>query len=266
MRYFVFGSNGMMGKYFCSLSSNVVPLTRKDYDIKDNDINKIINILKSHNIQEDDIIINFAGAVKQRKFSLSEYMYINSLFPHQLEQVSETLKCKFLHLTTDCVYDGKGAFCTEDDIHSCSDWYGNSKSLGEPENSCCIRTSIIGLGSKDNVSLLDWFNNCQDQQICGFVNHLWNGLTCLELSNVIKDICENNLLWKGCRHIFSERVSKYKLLKMYNEIFALNKNVVITASKFACDRTLSSIYHKSIDKTISQQLYELKQYHDKYAA
>ena len=35
MRYFVFGSNGMMGKYFCSLSSNVVPLTRKDYDIKD---------------------------------------------------------------------------------------------------------------------------------------------------------------------------------------------------------------------------------------
>ena len=262
MKYFVFGPNGMLGKYFCSLSKNSVPVTRKDYDIKENDIEKIITILASKNVQGGDVIMNCAGAIKQREFELSDYVYINSLFPHQLEQVSKRLNCKYIHITTDCVYNGRDGCYTEDNVHTCEDWYGSSKSLGEPQNSCCIRTSIIGLGSANNVSLLDWFNNCNDKKINGFVNHFWNGVTCLELCGIIKSIVKSNLFWKGCRHVFSEPVSKYELLTMYNDTFKLNKNIKPVYADSRCDRTLGSKFHKPTSKTIQQQLIELKGFHD----
>ena len=258
MNHFVFGSNGMMGKYFCSMSKHVVVFTRKDYDIRENNI----EILKNKGVKDGDVLLNFAGAVKQRKFSISDYVYINSLFPHQLEEVSKKLKCKFIHLTTDCVYDGLLGSYKEDHEHTCVDWYGNSKSLGEPQQSCCIRTSIIGLKSAGNVSLLDWFYNCQDEQIKGFSNHFWNGVTCLELSNIILQIIKENSFWIGSRHIFSNSVSKYELLKMYNEIFNLNKNLICSYSKNKCDRTLASNFNDTIPKTIYTQLQELKKYHE----
>ncbi len=263
MKHFVFGSNGMMGKYFCSVCDNIVPLTRSDYDITENNIDKIEDILKSNGIQEGDAIVNCAGAVKQRQFTAKDYVYINSLFPHQLDEISKKIKCKFVHITTDCVYDGSKGNYTEKDRHTCDDLYGSSKSLGETKNGCCIRTSIIGLGSKDNVSLLDWITTTNNKQIKGFENHFWNGLTCLELSIIIRNIIRSNVLWRGCRHVFSNPVSKYELLKMYNDIFNLNKKIVPVNSYAQCDRTLNSKFHLPVPKTIKDQLKELKKYHDK---
>tara|TARA_Y100000004_G_scaffold196928_1_gene268818 strand:- start:1281 stop:2075 length:795 start_codon:yes stop_codon:yes gene_type:complete len=260
MKYFVFGSNGMMGKHFCSIANNAVQLTRKDYDILSNDevqLNKMLRAEKG--ITCEDVILNFAGAIKQRNFSLKDYVLINSLFPHQLEAISKNVGCRLIHLTTDCVYDGLKGSYVETDEHNCTDWYGKSKSLGEPEDSCCIRTSIIGLGSKGNVSLLDWFINEEKNDLFGFTNHSWNGVTCVELSRLIIELIDRNELWKGTRHIFSDSVSKYELLKYLNSIFGLGKNLQEKTSETKCDRTLSSIHEHSLSiKSIEDQMKDLK--------
>ena len=260
MKYFVFGSNGMMGKHFCSLAKDAVELTREDYNILSNNEKLLLNMLeKEKGISSEDVILNFAGAIKQRNFSLRDYVLINSLFPHQLEVVAKKIGCKFIHLTTDCVYDGlKGSYVETDD-HNCTDWYGKSKSLGEPENSCCIRTSIIGLGSKDNVSLLDWFINEEKDNLFVFTNHLWNGVTCTELSELIIKLIDEGNLWQGTRHVFSNPVSKYELLRHVNDVFSLRKNLQEKISEDTCDRTLSSIHEQSFAvKSIEEQIEDLK--------
>ena len=51
------------------------------------------------------------------------------------------------------------------------------------------------------------------QEINGYTNHFWNGVTCLQLSKIINNIIYYNKYWKGVRHIFSPRsVSKYELI------------------------------------------------------
>ncbi len=262
MKYYVFGSNGMMGKYFCSEAKDkAVPLTRKDYDILKNDKSLIENVLRKSGIEEGDIIVNCAGAIKQRDFSLKDYVVINSLFPHQLQDVAETLGCRLVHITTDCVYNGEKGFRCETDPHTCTDWYGKSKSLGEPGDSCCIRTSIIGLGSTGSVSLLDWFLNQKgNDQVNGYSDHLWNGVTCLELSKYILHL--KNDLWKGTRHVYSDTVSKYELLKLFDHSFRTCKNLIKTNSNTPCDRTLSSIYNPKIENPISQQIKDLKEHYE----
>ena len=81
MKYFVFGSNGMMGKHFCSLVKDAVELTREDYNILSNNEKLLLNMLeKEKGISSEDVILNFAGAIKQRNFSLRDYVLINSLF------------------------------------------------------------------------------------------------------------------------------------------------------------------------------------------
>jgi dTDP-4-dehydrorhamnose reductase len=265
MKYFVFGSNGMMGKYFCSCAEPdfLVALTREDYDICSNDYDFLLKMLKEKGLKEGDVILNFAGAIKQRNFSLYDYVLLNSLFPHQLENIAQTVGCKLIHMTTDCVYDGERGMYSESDSHTCLDWYGKSKSLGEPENSCCIRTSIVGLGSAGNVSLLDWFMNEQTDTVFGFTNHLWNGVTCLELSKFILGLIETNSLWEGTRHVFSNSISKYELLKCFNEVFELGKPLGHRKSRISCDRTLCSEHVESWSlKDIEMQIEELREFHE----
>ena len=75
--------------------------------------------------------------------------------------------------------------------------------------------------SKNKLSLLEWVKSNKNMEIKGFKNHLWNGVTCLQLSKLIFNFIKNNINWSGVRHIFSNQVSKYELVKYINEIYEL---------------------------------------------
>jgi len=61
----------------------------------------------------------------------------------------------FIHITTDCVFSGKNDKpYNELHYHDPEDFYGKSKSLGEPISCTTIRTSIIGEEMGDGRSLL----------------------------------------------------------------------------------------------------------------
>ena len=126
----------------------------------------------------------------------------------------------------------------ENDIHTEKNIYGISKSLGEPENNY-IRTSIIREEINGKKSLLEWTK--QNETINGYSNHLWNGITCLQLALIIKKIIDKKLFWKGIKHIYSPNiVSKYDLCVYINEIYNLNITINSTTETF--NKTLKSIY------------------------
>lgn len=258
---FLLGAGGVMGSCFHENSMHtVIPLYRDDYDILNQSPEKLQVRLIEKGIQKGDYILNCAGAVKQHQFSKHEYTVLNALFPHQLEAISQNLETTLLHMSTDCVFDGNSGDYSETTPTSCSDAYGMSKAMGEPEHSCCFRTSIIGLGSRNNASLLDWAMHSEQNALAGFTNHFWNGLTTLELTKYLDHIIEEDKTWVGTRHIHGESTSKYTLLKNFCEIFALKKKVIAMEVTQKCDRILKTNFEMDYNfPSIKQQLKELKE-------
>lgn len=255
MKIFIFGSSGMLGVYlneYLKQWYEIIPITRQEIDLN-KDFSKIT---EKYNFSESDVIINAAGIIKQRDYSAEELIRVNSLFPHFLS----TLDCKVIHITTDCVFSGKDGEYDEDSFHDCLDDYGKSKSLGEPKNICVIRTSIIGEELYNKKSLIEWVKSNKNKKINGYINHFWNGVTCLELSKYIENIINENNYWEGVRHIHSpDTVSKYQLVSYINDVYSLSNTVIPTMTDY-CNRSLSSKYEFSVPKKIYEQILELKKF------
>jgi dTDP-4-dehydrorhamnose reductase len=240
MNIYVFGANGMLGNYvkkYLSKDFNVIPLSRKEFDLND------LTCLEKFKLNSNDIVINCAGAIPQRNENNNSYYYkLNAVFPILLGQICEKFNSKFIHITTDCVFSGNDGNYNELSIHDSPTDYGRSKSLGELCNATIIRTSIIGEELYNKKSLLEWVKSNSGKEIHGFVNHYWNGVTCLELSKIIHKIISENLFWKGVRHIFSPRsASKYELVSMINEVYSL-RIIINKLESSLNDKSLSTIY------------------------
>jgi dTDP-4-dehydrorhamnose reductase len=230
MNILLFGSTGMLGRYVYNVLKNdynVICIKRNDFDIENDEWSKLKNII-TLNLKENDIILNCAGIIPQKYGNeYKKFIRINALFPHKLSEFANISNVKFIHITTDCVFNGFKGNYLETDEHNASNIYGISKSLGEPNEATIIRTSIIGEEIKDKKSLIEWVKSNKNQTIDGYTNHYWNGVTCLTLANIIKNIIDNNAFWKGVKHIYSPNcVSKYNLCCYINEIYNLNINIM----------------------------------------
>ena len=81
---YLFGSTGMLGTYVKKILSdtlNITDITRKEYDILNDEWDKLYKLLS--NLNKNDVIINCAGIIPQKE-NLQEYekyIKINSLQP-----------------------------------------------------------------------------------------------------------------------------------------------------------------------------------------
>jgi dTDP-4-dehydrorhamnose reductase len=136
-----------------------------------------------------DFVINCIGLlVKDSLENPAKAIIINGWFPRYLESRLSDKKTKLIHLSTDCVFDGKKGNYIESDIHTESNAYGRSKSIGEVNNNKDItfRMSIIGPEIKTNgTGLFHWIVSNHDTELQGWDNAWWNGITTLELSKCI---------------------------------------------------------------------------------
>ena len=255
----VFGHTGMLGNYiykFLSNNYNVKGYSSKDYDITSLDWKRLKEIIKDF-----EIIINCSGVIPQKSKDSKKSIIVNTLFPQKLSQFSEELNINLIHITTDCVFDGKDGNYNELSNHNSENIYGITKSLGEPENCTTIRTSIIGEELFHKKSLLEWVKSNKGGEINGYDNHYWNGVTCLKLAEIIYQIIGENKFWKGVRHVFSpNKVSKYQLCKYINDIYELDITVNKINNKLNINKSLTSIYNNNfkinnIEEQIKEQSY-----------
>jgi dTDP-4-dehydrorhamnose reductase len=269
MKLFIFGSNGMLGNYiksYLSKSYTIIGLTRKDFDLSNLSIDSLSKLLISKDLQENDIVINCTGVIpqssRQRGLNTRLYFTINSLFPVILSQICEKFKAKMIHITTDCVFSGKDGMYNENSIHDEINDYGLSKSLGELCKATIIRTSIIGEEIKNKRSLLEWVKSNSGNEINGYTNHYWNGVTCLHLSKIVEDIITKNNFWNGVRHIFSPKsVSKYELVSMINDIYNLNIKINKLETENSVNKTITSMYDNNfVIPDLFQQIKEMKEF------
>lgn len=242
MKVFIFGSTGMLGTYVCKYFSmkgyDIVPISRKDIDLST--VTK--SIVMHSTIGRGDVVINCAGLIKQRKdVTVYDFIKVNTMFPHLLAEVCDAKKAKLIHISTDCVFSGEVGDYDESCPHDATDIYGRSKSLGEPENASVIRTSIIGEEKFNRLSLVEWVKSNKGNIVNGFVNHTWNGITCLEFAKICEVMIKEDLFWKSVKHVHSPTiVTKCDLVEAISRIYDLEVEVTPMEAGSHCFRHLKS--------------------------
>jgi len=243
MKTFIFGANGMLGSYLYKHIKESVPIFRNQFEamkIQEKNFHDQIELL---GITQGSTIINAIGIINKRKKDPLEFMIVNAIFPRILADYCEKNEINLIHISTDCVFSGARGHYKENDLADDTSIYAISKSAGEPLNCTVIRASIIGENKNNCEDLLEWVRTHNNTVIPGWINHIWNGVTCLQLALICEWMIDNNYFWKGVRHIFSPSdVSKADLVEMINDIYGLNNRVLKTSSINDCDRTVASLY------------------------
>ncbi len=268
----ILGVNGMAGhriyEYLNSLGKYDIWITgRKRSFFKDTfifDILKDLNHLKIWiDIIRPDIIINCIGMlIKSCEENPDKAVYVNSYFPHWLESLTKNTKTKIIHLSTDCVFDGKVGYYREHENTTGKGVYAKSKALGEVINNkdLTLRMSIIGDELKDNGSgLFEWFMR-QKGNINGFFLYFWSGITTLELAKQIDKIIDTELT--GLYHLaYNDCISKCDLLDKIRTIWNKKDIHIVPSHNVEIDKTLHNTRMKEYDPKIPSydiQLQEMK--------
>ncbi len=190
-----------------------------------------------------DTVINCIGILNQfaeQNHALASY--INSYFPHFLADVTKGTNTQIIHMSTDCVFSGTRGDYVETDHRDNETFYGRSKALGEldDDKNVTLRDSIVGPDTNPNgLSLLNWFM-AQENEINGFTNKMWTGLTTLELAKAM-EVAAKERVHGIFNCVPDHSISKYELISLFNH-YLKNDTVKInpvkgTLANFSLKRT-----------------------------
>ena len=246
MNVVVLGANGMAGhtvtQYLKKNGHAVTTMARVNADLNFDIENPTFVKLFFDNLPEVDYVINCIGLlVKDSIARPDRAVLINGWLPHFLEHRYRNTKTRVIHLSTDCVFDGRKGNYIENDLHTETNAYGKSKSFGEINNDkdLTLRMSIIGPELKlTGTGLMNWIMTTPNKEVFGWENVLWNGITTLQLAKSINDYMMEPS-YSGIYHLVNkEGINKYELLKLINEVFNLDKTVIRTLGPKSANKIL----------------------------
>ena len=189
-----------------------------------------------------EVLVNCIGIVKQDSAAKDPLtsISINALFPHRLAQLCRATGARLIHLSTDCVFSGRGGNYQEDDSSDAEDLYGRTKLLGEVGSPGCLtlRTSMIGRELTGAHGLVEWFLSQQGKRVRGFRRAVFSGFTTPALAETIAWIIEEHPSLEGVWHVAAEPINKFDLLTLVKERAGLEIEIEPDDS-FVCDRSLN---------------------------
>lgn len=255
MTILILGGSGMLGhtlyRHFRNKTNTKVTLRQdeqaytqyhlfrpKECYFKINAMNMIdvVNVIEN---TEPSVIINAIGRIKHRS-DIDDHLKtieLNAAFPHRLSITAKAVGARVIHMSTDCVFDGKKGAYTEDDLSNATDSYGKTKALGElqEKHTVTLRTSIIGPELHHHTSLLDWVL-AQSGTIRGFTKAIYTGFTTIEMARIIERVIARPDA-SGLYQVASNPITKYDLLCLINKHFDLDLDIT-HYDDFECYRDL----------------------------
>ena len=246
----------------------VFDITRKKDNRPNNfecDVTNFDSLFKIIKNIKPNYIINCIGTlIKGSSKDPSNAILINSALPHKLVQFSKAINAKFIHISTDCVFDGSKGSYIETDSKTAQDTYGLSKSLGEinDNENLTLRTSIIGPELKKNgEGLFSWFIN-QKGEVNGFTESIWGGVTTLVLSDFIIKSIKDDLT--GIIHVTNgEPISKFNLLNLIKQKFNLTNIKLVSVPGKKSDKSLKTNYNYFDIPTYEKMIDEMMKFYIK---
>lgn len=266
----IIGSKGMAGHmlyhYFNEHTNfEVVDIARNNdfhtptHQLNVTDFASLHKVLKS---EAPDVVINCIGVLnKDAEDHPEKAILLNSYFPHFLASKGTELNFKLIHISTDCVFNGKIGGYTETSEKDGIGFYAQSKALGEVSygNHLTLRTSIIGPDlNKNGIGLFNWFMK-QKGDINGYSKAFWTGVTTLELAKAIQEAIAQDI--KGLHHLVNtEVINKFELTTLFKEIFEKNEVNIIPYDGYKVDKSLirTNFHFDYTVKSYSEMLTEMK--------
>lgn len=252
----VLGHNGMLGHVvFKYLTSQNIEVITTDLKWETHELKEYIKKCTC------EYMINCIGCIPQKKYTWEQYKSINISLPMFL---SNNFTGKIINPSTDGEFDGKvneHYFYSKNELPTALDDYGLSKAyissiLRFKNNVKQIRSSIIGPELKNKVCLMEWFFK-QSENVNGYTNHYWNGITTLEWSKQAYKIIKNWDRYDTINQIGTNKINKYELLCLINKIFECNKNI-ISINVDCVNKCLQTDYTL---QSLENQLIELKKFY-----
>jgi dTDP-4-dehydrorhamnose reductase len=270
MRILILGGNGMIGHKMYLLISKSYQDTwvtlRKNLrsyryaeiynseKVVDNiDLNNFQTLLIHLNKINPDIVINASGITIRRgvEVSISNSIILNSALPHFLNEWVISNKKRLIHFSTDCVFSGEKGNYLDNDIKDANDLYGTSKSMGEvidSNHTITLRGSMIGRELENKTELFEWFLSQKNKSIKGFCNVIYSGITTNKMADIVLKIIKEYPNLNGIFNVSSKPISKFNLLKLWNDNFNNNSLIEIDNSYTSNKNLISDIFFKKINK------------------
>ena len=226
------------------------------------DIQEIQSIEKLIKKYDPDIIINCAAITEIEKMenNSQKLFLVNSKGPENIAKISKKYSKKFIHISTDSVFDGTKKKYNELDLPNPLNEYSKSKFQGEQlvlksnPNSIIVRTNFYG-HNEDGKFLFNWIINQLNNKkpITGFKDIIFNPLEINNLCELLLELCLTD--FKGIIHLSGDEIfSKYDFIKKIALFLNLDTKLVIPGSsdqiKFKAKRPKNTTLDNSISKKI----------------
>jgi dTDP-4-dehydrorhamnose reductase len=234
----VLGGTGFLGGHFVSaLGKRAIVQTTKpphlvtkaDFQQMQFDKHQIGAIKAFLEKQNCGTVINSIALADIEKCEQDEILanWTNCELPGVLSTISKSLGCKFVHISTDAVFDGSISFRKENDtplplsIYGKSKWNGEQLVLGNNPDALVARVNFFGK-SLNKPSLFNYFydNLISKKNVLGFTDVFFTPLYAVDTVRVIMQLID--LKATGTYHVVgSERISKFEFGALISEIFNL---------------------------------------------
>jgi dTDP-4-dehydrorhamnose reductase len=190
-----------------------------------------------------EAIVNCVGVIKQRPGAKDPVLSltINSLLPHRLQRLAVAEGARLIHISTDCVFDGRKGMYTEDDPSDATDLYGRTKSLGETcgPGALTLRTSIVGRELLSSSGLVEWFLSRRGGRVEGYTRAIYSGFTTDVMARLLRSVLLEHRGLEGTLQVSSEPINKYDLLRLLDKAYRTGTDIV-PSEEVRIDRSLDS--------------------------
>ena len=257
----ILGSSGMIGsgitKRLSELGYDITEFNRQGVSITGTNnaiqmaVRKVDDAHSLEALKSFDYVLNTVGIIKHKIDTtdvnqVENAIVVNGIFPVRLNQFGRENKIGIIQIGTDCVYSGNKGSYSESDLFDPIDIYGQSKVIGETQldSTMNLRVSVIGKEVSTKVELLEWMmHQAANSEVPGYVNHIWSGVTPLQLGQLVDGIIRNAQFKAGTQHIVPRnKVSKFELLNLISGyIPQSNLKVVEVNTDIAVDRSLNTL-------------------------
>lgn len=235
MKALVFGGSGMLGRYVvqaCNARGWWVDAPVRAVC----DVTNPVDVLRFILAAEADVILNCAGYIPARLPGdlPGTMVVVNGAAPHFMATAAQRLRTRFIHVSTDCVYDGTPLGDAQGPMMravtaaaSPRDLYGRSKLAGEPlglGDNVTVRTSFVG----PVHGLWPWAQSMGGEQVEGWEHAYWSGSTVDAVAEALLDIAQDGTI-TGVQHLATaEPIPKASVLLALSVALAFDLHIEVT--------------------------------------
>lgn len=270
-KIFIAGGSGLLGlsssiylskKYdvYSSYFKNTSYPTYNNININLLEFDKLYKVLKK---LDPDLIFNFAGLtnVEECELNSKKTKISNIDIPVNLSKISKILKKKFVHISTDHLFDDSKKVYTEDDIPNPLNNYGKSKYLSEikvlneHKESLIIRSNFVCSSTFSKISFIDNIvSNIKKKNNVNLFHDVY--FTPVTFNFLLETIFL--LIKKKSTGIYNiscnEILSKYDFGNLICDLLNLNKNYISKISKNDLNLTKRPCYMSLSNSKITTEL------------